>query len=105
MANILIIGGGVSGLSAGIYAQMHGHHAIVCEQHFIPGGNLTGWDRGGYHIDNCIHWLTGTNPSSPLYPMWEDLGALGTRRDKEKARQKPSIFFISSRTAVRDVRP
>ena len=77
MAKILIIGGGVSGLSAGIYAQLNGHQAVVCEKHFIPGGNLTGWQRGEYHIDNCIHWLTGTNPASRFYSMWKDLGALG----------------------------
>lgn len=77
MANVLIIGGGVAGLSAGIYARLAGHSATVCERHFIAGGNLTGWNRAGYHIDNCIHWLTGTNPSSRLYNMWEDLGVLG----------------------------
>ena len=77
MAKILIIGGGVSGLSAGIYAQMSGHQAIICEKHKITGGNLTGWQRGEYHIDNCIHWLTGTNPSTDTYKIWEDLGALG----------------------------
>ena len=77
MAKVLIIGGGVAGLSAGIYAQMAGHSATICEKHIIPGGNLTGWNRGEYHIDNCIHWLTGTNKSSSLYGMWKDLGVLG----------------------------
>lgn len=77
MANIAIIGGGVAGLSAGIYAQLNGHNATIYERHFKAGGNLTGWDRGGYHIDNCIHWLTGTNPLTSLYKMWEDLDALG----------------------------
>ncbi len=77
MANITIIGGGVSGLSAGIYAQLNGHRAVVCERHTQAGGNLTGWQRGEYHIDNCIHWLTGTNPASKTYAMWQELGALG----------------------------
>ena len=77
MANILVIGAGVAGLSAGIYARLSGHDVTVCEAHSIPGGNLTGWQRGEYHIDNCIHWLTGTNPYDPLYSMWCDLGALG----------------------------
>lgn len=77
MADILIIGGGVAGLSAGIFARLHGHNAVVCERHALPGGNLTGWDRGGYHIDNCIHWLTGTNPTSKIYGLWEKLGVLG----------------------------
>ncbi len=77
MAKIVIIGGGVAGLSAGIYAGLHGHDATVCERSFVAGGNLTGWRRGEYTIDNCIHWLTGTNPSTDTYKMWVDLGALG----------------------------
>lgn len=77
MANVIIIGAGVAGLSAGICAQMAGHQATVYERHFRAGGNLTGWDRKGYHIDNCIHWLTGTNPVTDFYRMWERLGALG----------------------------
>ena len=74
---ILILGGGVAGLSAGIYALKKGYDVTIAEQHTIAGGNLTGWNRGGFHIDNCIHWLTGTNPNSGFYKMWEDLGALG----------------------------
>lgn len=77
MADILIIGGGVAGLSAGIYASISGHRVTICEKHAIPGGNLSGWDRQGYHIDNCIHWLTGTNPAADAYHMWQVLGALG----------------------------
>lgn len=77
MAKIIIVGGGVAGLSAGIYAGLSGHQAVIYEKHFKAGGNLTGWDREGYHIDNCIHWLTGTNPNTDLYKMWVELGALG----------------------------
>lgn len=78
MAKIVIIGGGVSGLSAGIYAQLSGHQAVICERNPALGGNLTGWQRGEYHIDNCIHWLTGTNPASESYKMWKELGVLGS---------------------------
>lgn len=77
MSKIMIIGGGVAGLSAGIYARLAGHEAVVCEKHFLPGGNLTGWNRGEYHIDNCIHWLTGSNPHSTTHKMWVELGVLG----------------------------
>ncbi|MBQ8409891.1 MAG: NAD(P)/FAD-dependent oxidoreductase [Clostridia bacterium] len=88
MANILIIGGGVSGLSAGIFAQLSGHHATVCEKHAVAGGNLTGWQRGEYHIDNCIHWLTGTNPAADGYKIWKALGAL----DSVKIYQGDSLY-------------
>lgn len=77
MAKIIIIGGGVAGLSAGIYARLYGYEATVYESHKEAGGNLTGWQRGPYHIDNCIHWLTGTNKKTGTYKMWKELGALG----------------------------
>lgn len=77
MAKILIIGGGVSGLSAGIFARLDGGDVTVYEAHGRAGGNLTGWQRGDYKIDNCIHWLTGTNPSTDTYKTWVTLGALG----------------------------
>lgn len=77
MARIVIVGGGVAGLSAGIYSLMDGHSVTVCEQHHTAGGNLTGWQRGEYHIDNCIHWLTGTNKATDTYKMWTELGVLG----------------------------
>lgn len=76
MANVLIIGGGLSGLSAGITALKSGHSVTICESHSVVGGNLTGWKRGGYTIDNCVHWLTGTNPNSSAYKTWQDLGAI-----------------------------
>ena len=77
MSKIVIVGGGVAGLSAGIYARLSGHEATVYESHTETGGNLTGWQRGPYHIDNCLHWLTGTNKKTKTYKMWQELGALG----------------------------
>lgn len=77
MEKVLIIGGGVAGLSAGIYAQKSGYKSIIAERHDKLGGQLTGWQRGGYHVDNCIHWLTGTNKNTALYKQWNELGMLG----------------------------
>lgn len=77
MSEVLILGAGVSGLTAGIYCLMAGHKVTICEQHTIPGGNLTGWTRQKLHIDNCIHWLTGTNKHSFFNRIWHDIGALG----------------------------
>ena len=80
MAKIVIIGGGVAGLSAGIHARKNGHQVMIFERQKTAGGNLTGWKRKGYTIDNCIHWLTGTNPHTEHYRIWQDLGAFD---DKE----------------------
>ncbi len=97
MADIIIVGAGVAGLAAGIHAQLAGHHATVYERHFCAGGNLTGWDRKGYHIDNCIHWLTGTNPVTDLYRMWETLGALG---EGIEVHQPESLYTFESLDGV-----
>lgn len=76
MKKIVIVGGGVAGLSAGIYGQLAGFDCKILERHFRPGGNLTGWERDGFHIDNCIHWLTGTKEGTKLRQRWEEVGAL-----------------------------
>jgi phytoene dehydrogenase-like protein len=77
MKKVVIIGGGIAGLSAGIYAAQAGFSAELYEKHSIVGGQCTGWRRGDYFIDNCIHWLTGTKKSNSLYDIWENVGVLG----------------------------
>ncbi len=72
---IAIVGGGVTGLSAGIHALLNGYSAEIYESHSIVGGNLTAWKRKDCVIDNCIHWLTGTNPNSSEYSEWKEIGA------------------------------
>lgn len=73
---VVIIGGGIAGLTAGIYALYAGFDAEIYEKNTIPGGECIGWNRKGYHIDNCIHWLTGTKKGTELYDVWEKVGAL-----------------------------
>ncbi len=77
MKNTIIIGGGVAGLTAGIYGQLSGLDCTIVEKNDFVGGNLTGWERDGHSIDNCMHWLTGTNKKSSLYPLWKTVGVLG----------------------------
>jgi len=69
---VVVIGAGVAGLAAGIYALKLGYRVEMFEKNAVPGGECTGWDRGGYHIDNCIHWLMGTTPGSDLYDLYRE---------------------------------
>lgn len=77
MSKIVIIGGGIAGLTAGVFAQKYGFESEIFESNAMPGGECTGWNRNGFHIDNCIHRLTGTDKHTSLYQLWEDIGALG----------------------------
>jgi phytoene desaturase len=73
---ILITGGGVGGLVTGIFAQKAGFDSVIYEKNAYAGGECTGWDRNGYHIDGCIHWLAGTGEGRELNRLWKETGAL-----------------------------
>ncbi|MCJ7471865.1 MAG: NAD(P)/FAD-dependent oxidoreductase [Actinobacteria bacterium] len=76
MKKIVIIGGGIAGLSAGCYAKMNGYDAHIFEMHNLPGGLCTSWKRKGYTFDNCIHWLSGTSSKSTFHRIWQELRAI-----------------------------
>ena len=73
--SLIIIGGGISGLSAGCYAAMNGFSVTVLEMHDKPGGCCTSWDRRGYTFDPCISWLNGSgnDNNDELSEVWREL--------------------------------
>ena len=73
---VVIIGGGIAGLTAGIYAQQNGFDTEIYEKNAMPGGECTGWERQGYTVDNCIHWLTGVRESDEINALWRNIGAI-----------------------------
>lgn len=87
----VIVGGGVAGLTAGIYCQSNGIDCEILEKNAFCGGNLTGWKRDGCYIDNCIHWLTGTLPGTDLYKIWRDIGMITDRGSL----YQPNVFYES----------
>ncbi|MCR4595996.1 MAG: NAD(P)/FAD-dependent oxidoreductase [Lachnospiraceae bacterium] len=94
---VIIIGGGIAGLSAGVYALKAGFEAEVYEKNAIPGGECMGWNRQGYHIDNCIHWLTGTDPQTGLWEVWKTVGAID-----ENTEYADTEKFYTSRVGDRE---
>ena len=76
--SVVIVGGGIAGLSAGCYARMNGYRATILEMHKIPGGLCTAWKRKGYTFDISMHILTGSR-SGPFHEMWRELGVVGER--------------------------
>ncbi|MBK6963095.1 MAG: NAD(P)/FAD-dependent oxidoreductase [Bacteroidales bacterium] len=70
---VIIIGGGIAGLSTGCYLQMNGFETEIHELHNLPGGLCTSWTRNGFNIDGCIHWLVGSKPGPGLYDAWNEL--------------------------------
>lgn len=95
---IVVVGAGIAGLAAAIYGRLAGYDVEVFEKNAVPGGECTGWDRRGHHIDNCIHWLTGSKSGNALNDVWLTTGALGD--DTEFV---PGDKFFTARIDGREV--
>ena len=78
--SVIIIGAGFAGLAAGIYAQMNGYKSQIFEMHDKPGGLCTSWQRNGFTINGCIHWLVGSSPESNMHDYWEEVGITTGRK-------------------------
>jgi len=72
---VVIIGGGIAGLSAGIYAARNGFDTQILEMHTVAGGQCTAWKRKGYTFDYCLHWLVGTSSGS-FHEIWKETNVL-----------------------------
>lgn len=88
MKHVIIIGGGIAGLTAGVYAQRSGFQVTILEQHSIAGGMCTSWRRKGYLFEGAMHWLTGSSPKTPLHRLWREVGAL----DDSVMVELPEVF-------------
>ncbi len=77
MQRITIVGAGVAGLSAGIYAARSGFQTTILEQHRVPGGLCTGWNRtirgNRYTVEGCMHYVLGLTKGA-FRTMWDELG-------------------------------
>lgn len=76
MKDIIIVGAGIAGLSAGIYAVQSGFEVTIYESHTIPGGASTSWRRNGYLFEGGMHWLTGSSPKTLINKCWREVRAL-----------------------------
>jgi len=74
--HVIVVGGGIAGLSAGVYAKKCGFDVTILESHSVAGGNCTSWRRDGYLFEGGMHWLTGTKGGDPINKLWRHIGAL-----------------------------
>ncbi|MBN2389525.1 MAG: NAD(P)/FAD-dependent oxidoreductase [Anaerolineae bacterium] len=78
MKSVIIIGAGIAGLSAGVYARRNGYAATIYESHTVPGGMCTAWQRGKFTFEGCLHYvqLMGSSPAHDYYSLWQELGVV-----------------------------
>ena len=73
MKKVCIIGAGVAGMACGIHLQKSGFQTVIYECGSTPGGLCTGWSRGGYSFNGCMHWLLGAEKGSSFHTMWNEI--------------------------------
>lgn len=74
---LLIIGGGLSGLAAGIRAARFGTRTLILEQHGLPGGLNSYYLRQGRLLETGLHAMTNCAPAAdkqaPLNRLFRQL--------------------------------
>lgn len=72
--DIIIIGGGLGGLTAGAKLAKEGKHVLLIEQHDRPGGCATTFTRKGYTMEVGLHEMDGLHPTDGKTKIFDDLG-------------------------------
>ena len=71
--DVVIIGSGIGGLTAGAYLAKHGVRVLICEQNRKPGGCFASFKRKGYTFDGGIQ---GCEDMGILLPILRELDLL-----------------------------
>lgn len=74
--DVVIVGGGLGGLSAARHLQEVGYQVAVVEQHTKPGGYAHYFRASGYRFEVALHALDGLGPGGWARPMFATLGIL-----------------------------
>lgn len=95
---VIIVGGGIAGLTAGVYARQSGIEAEIYEMHSIPGGNSTSWKRKNYFFEGGMHWLTGSSKDTALRELWDEVGAL--KENNPIYNKDPFLTYENGRESI-----
>ena len=76
--DVVVVGGGLGGLSAARHLQERGLDVVVLEHHTKPGGYAHYFRLGGYRFEVALHALDGLGLGGWARPMFETLGILDT---------------------------
>jgi phytoene dehydrogenase-like protein len=69
--DVVVIGGGMAGLTASAFATRAGHSVLLCDKEPVLGGLIRSFERGGFTWDAGIRAL---EDSGIIFPMLESLG-------------------------------
>ncbi len=70
---VIIIGGGLAGLSAGIYAQLNGFDSTIYESNQKIGGKYSGFDNKQKFMNSFPRIIYGLSTQSDMAKLWSEL--------------------------------
>jgi len=95
--DVIIIGGGLGGLTAGAKLSREGKKVLLIEQHDRPGGCATTFKRGDYTMEVGLHEMDGPSPSDIKTKLFNELDVFKNVSFLEI----PEFYhFISGRTEI-----
>jgi len=74
--DVIIIGTGLGGLTAGAKLSREGYRVLSIEQHNIPGGCATTFQRKDYTVEVGLHELDGLDDKDVKRHIFKELGVM-----------------------------
>lgn len=84
--DVVVIGGGLSGLTSSALFSRAGLSCCVVEMDSRPGGYLAGFRRHEFRFDSAIHWLNNCKPGGLVHKIFDIIG-----KDYPKAMEQKRI--------------
>ena len=72
--DVIVIGGGLGGLTAGAKLAREGRKVLLVEQHDRPGGCATTFKRKGFTLEVGLHEMDGLDARDMKTRIFRDLG-------------------------------
>jgi prolycopene isomerase len=72
--DVVVVGGGMGGLSAGVGLARQGKKVLVVENHYRAGGYAHAFRRKKYLFDSAVHLTPGGGPGGGLTRLLQDWG-------------------------------
>jgi len=73
--DVIVVGGGVGGLTAGALLAKAGRSVLVVERHDRPGGYAHAFRRGRLRFDSAVHLVGGCGPGGLVDRVLRTLGS------------------------------
>lgn len=74
--DVVIIGGGLGGLSCGVMLSKEGLNVCVLEQHSVIGGCLQSFQRNGRILDTGMHYVGSLSEGQIMHQYFKYLGII-----------------------------